>query len=133
MALKIKVLMGVNNFVIDISKDSIIKRRCLSRECFQTQFLVCVWIHVRFKYIYIYIYIYIFQNGKVHEVICIFRIYLVSLFSHTCMFPAYCFRQRTYMAQGVVNGILNETWTHSCLQLDGFQLVMGFYGCFLCV
>ena len=32
------------------------------------------------------------------------------------MFPAYCFHQRTYVAQGLVNGVLNETWTHSCFQ-----------------
>ena len=29
-----------------------------------------------------------------------------------CMFPACCFRQRTYMAQGLGNRVLNETWTH---------------------
>ena len=34
-----------------------------------------------------------------------------------CMFPACCFHQRTYMAQGLVNGVFNETWTLSCLQL----------------
>ena len=33
-----------------------------------------------------------------------------------CMFSACCFRQRTYMAQGHVNGVLKETWTHSCSQ-----------------
>ena len=43
-----------------------------------------------------------------------FRIYLFILFLYTHMFPACCFHQRTYMAQGVVN----ETCTHSCLQLE---------------
>ena len=32
------------------------------------------------------------------------------------MFPACCFRQRTCVAQGLVIGVLNETWTHSCFQ-----------------
>ena len=32
------------------------------------------------------------------------------------MFPACCFCQRTYVAQGLFNEILNETWTHSCFQ-----------------
>ena len=36
-------------------------------------------------------------------------IYLFILFLHTYMFPACCFHQRTYMAQGDVNGALNET------------------------
>ena len=27
---------------------------------------------------------------------------------HTCMFPACCFCQRTYMAQNLVNGVLNS-------------------------
>ena len=38
-----------------------------------------------------------------------FRIYLFILFLLICMFPACCFHQRTYMAQGIVNGVLNET------------------------
>ena len=33
---------------------------------------------------------------------------------YMCIFPACCFRQRTYMAQCLVNEVLNETWTHSC-------------------
>ncbi len=53
-----------------------------------------------------------------------FRIYLVILFLHTCMFPACCFRQRTYMAQGLVNGVLNET--HVC-SLSDFLFDMGLY------
>ena len=28
---------------------------------------------------------------------------------YTGMFPACCFRQRTYVARGHVNGVLNET------------------------
>ena len=38
-----------------------------------------------------------------------------------CMFPASRFHQRTYMPQGLVNGVLNDT----CL--NDFQLAMGFY------
>ena len=48
-------------------------------------------------------------------------IYLFILFSHTCMFPACCYRQRTYMAHSLVNGILNETRTHSGLQFEWFS------------
>ena len=29
---------------------------------------------------------------------------------YICIFPAYCFRQRTYVAQGLVNRVLNETY-----------------------
>ena len=32
---------------------------------------------------------------------------------YICMFPACCFCQRTYLAQGLCNRVLNETWTHS--------------------
>ena len=39
------------------------------------------------------------------------KIYLFILFLHMCMFPACCFHQRTYMAQGLVNGVLNEWGT----------------------
>ena len=65
-----------------------------------------------------YIYIYIFWNKKVHEEICIFKfIYFVLtyvLYIH--IFPACCFHQRTYVTQGLVNGVLNETRPHSCFQ-----------------
>ena len=94
-------------------------------------------------YIYIYIYIYrerereIFVVGQKRERnilrwvgpwrdLYFFRIYLFILFLHTCIFPACCFRQRTYMAQGLINGILNETWTHSCLQFEWFSDGYGF-------
>ena len=50
-----------------------------------------------------------------------FKIYLFISCLHTCMFPAYCFRQRTYMAEGDVNGLLNETWTPSCLEFEWFS------------
>ena len=48
----------------------------------------------------------------VHEEIYIFLIYLFC--SYMCviyiyMFPACSFRQRTYVIQGVFNGVLNET------------------------
>ena len=38
------------------------------------------------------------------------------------MFPACCFRPRTYVVQGLFNGVLNETWTHSGFQ-DKWPLV----------
>ena len=37
---------------------------------------------------------------------------------YKCVFPASCFRQRTNVAQGLVNGILNETRTHPCFQFE---------------
>ena len=39
------------------------------------------------------------------------------------MFPTCCFRQRTYVAQDYVNGVLNDTWAHSCL--NGFRFSLG--------
>ena len=35
---------------------------------------------------------------------------------YICTFPAGCFCYGTYVAQGLINGVLNETWNHSCLQ-----------------
>ena len=49
-------------------------------------------------------------------------IYLFISFLHLCMFPACSFCQRTYMAQGLINGVLNETWTHLCLQFEWFSV-----------
>ena len=44
-------------------------------------------------------------------------IYLILTYVlYICMFPARCFRQKTYVAQGLFNGVLNETWTHSRFQ-----------------
>ena len=37
--------------------------------------------------------------------ICLVFTYMLYM----CMFPACCFRQRTYMAQGLVNRVLSET------------------------
>ena len=54
-----------------------------------------------------------------------FWIYLFILFLHTCTFPDWWFRQRTYMAQGLVYGPFNETWTHSCLQFEWFSVGFG--------
>ena len=63
-------------------------------------------------YIYIYIYIYI-KIGWSTKTFVFFRIVLFILFLHTCILPLCCFRHSTYMAQGLVNGVLNETWTYS--------------------
>ena len=38
------------------------------------------------------------------------------------MLPACYFHQRTYVAQGLMNGVLNETWTHSCLKFEWFSV-----------
>ena len=42
--------------------------------------------------------------------ICVLRI-CITYVLYICMFPACCFRQRTFVAQGLLNGVLNETWT----------------------
>ena len=55
-----------------------------------------------------------------------FRFYLFILFLHMCIFPAWCFHQRTCMAQGLDNGVLNETWTHLCLQFEWCSVGYGF-------
>ena len=34
--------------------------------------------------------------------------------------------KKTYMAQGLVNGVLNETWNLSCLQFEWFSVAYGF-------
>ena len=33
----------------------------------------------------------------------------ICVYSYMCMFPAFCFRQRTCAAQGLLNEVLNET------------------------
>ena len=77
------------------------------------------------EYIYIYIYMCVcvcvcILMSRSTERFVFFRIYL-----YMCMFPTCCFPQRTYIAQGLVNGVLNETRTHSCL--NDVQLVMVLY------
>ncbi len=64
----------------------------------------------------------IFKIAKSTKRFLFFGIYVFIMFLHTCMFPACCFRQRTYMAQGLVNGVLNETWTQLCLQFEWFSV-----------
>ena len=68
----------------------------------------------------------------VHEEICIIYLFIFSsiLFLHTCMFPACDFPQRTCVVQGLVNGFFSMRleFTRVC-GLNGFQFVMGSYGC----
>ena len=45
---------------------------------------------------------------------------------YICMITVCCFRQRIYLPQGLVNEVLNETWTHSCLQ---FESLFTCFGC----
>ena len=54
---------------------------------------------------------YIFKTGRSTKRFVFFEfIYIVLTYVlHTCTFPAFYFRQRTYMAQGLINGIFNET------------------------
>ena len=51
-------------------------------------------------------------------------IYLFWSYIHVCFQLVPC--QRTYMAQGLVNGVLNETLTHSCLNCEWFSVGYGF-------
>ena len=37
-----------------------------------------------------------------------FIYFVLTYVLYVCMFPACCFRQRTYVAQGLVNGVLIE-------------------------
>ena len=66
--------------------------------------------------------IYIKIGGSTKRFVFFEFIHLFILFLHTCMFPACCFRQRTYMPQSLVNGVLNVTWTHLCLQFEWFSV-----------
>ena len=75
-------------------------------------------------YIYIYIYILKWVGPRRDLYLLGFTYYL---FLHMCMFPAWSVRQRICMAQGLVNELFNETWTHSCLQLEWFSVVMIFF------
>ena len=77
------------------------------------------------------IYIYIYrererEKERERERFIFCKIYLSNSFLHTCVFPACRFRQRTYTIQGLVNGVLTETWTHSCLKFEWFSVGYGF-------
>ena len=52
-----------------------------------------------------------FKMGRSTKRLVFFEfIYFIQTYMlYMCMSPACCFRQRTYMAQGLVNGVLNET------------------------
>ena len=43
------------------------------------------------------------------------------------MFLACCFRHWTYLAQGLVNAVFNETWTNSRSKFECFSVGYGFY------
>ena len=51
-----------------------------------------------------------------------FSIYSFILFLHKCMFPAWCFRQRTCTAQRLLKDVFKKTWTHSCVQFEWFSV-----------
>ena len=83
---------------------------------------ICIWIYIP---IYIYMYggcrgkeqirIYLKIRRSTRRFVFFEFIYLVLAYVlYICMFPACCFRQRTYVAQCFFNGAHNETWTHSC-------------------
>ena len=98
---------------------------------------VFIYIYIYIYNIYIYIYIYIYCRSKKRIKIYFkigrstkrFVFFEFILFLHTC-YICVCFQLvdfvRTYVAQGLVNGVLNETWTLVC-SLNVFQLVgLGF-------
>ena len=91
-------------------------------------------------YIYIYIYRWLLQGQRKNK--DIFKIemstkrfllfnlsisFLHTCYIYTCMFPACCFHERTCVAQGILNGVLNETWTHSCFQ---YKWILSGWTCF---
>ena len=61
--------------------------------------------------------------------IFLFIYFVLTYVLYMCMFPACCFRQRTYVTQGIVNGALNKTSTHSFPQFERFAVssVVGLY------
>ena len=65
-------------------------------------------------YVSIYIYIYIKIRSTKRFVFFEFIYFALTYVLYICMFPACCFHQRTYVAQGLVNGVLNET----CFQFE---------------
>ena len=84
-------------------------------------------------FVYIFIYIYMCKDGCCRSkermriyfkirmstkrfVFFRFIYFVLTYVLYICMSPACCFHQRTYVAQGLFNGVLNETWTHSCFQ-----------------
>ena len=81
-------------------------------------------------YFHICIYIYIFKIRWSTERFVFFEfIYFVLTYVlytcityvlYICMFPACCFHQRTCVAQGLLNGVPNETWIHSRFQYKWF-------------
>ena len=68
-----------------------------------------------YKYIYKDTYFKIRRSTK-RFVFFEFIYFVLTYVLYICMFPACCFRQRTYVARRPFNGVLNETWTHSCFQ-----------------
>ena len=99
--------------------------------------LFCFFYFSLYIYIYIYVYIYVrkfffcccwFKERKSNYFkmnrstkSCVFLKELFILFLNTCMLPACCFHQRTYVVQGHMNGIPYETQTHS------YRLVSQFF------
>ena len=83
---------------------------------------LCIYIYNIYIYIYI-IYIYIYTHVYMYIYMCV----CVCVCVCACVFLAWIFLQRC-MAQGLVNWVFNETWTHSYLEFECF-LLMFFYEC----
>ena len=121
-SLKIQLCIGINTFLhISNSLNALENMSVCIHLC------VCVYIYVKKYFV-------VGPKGERNILKSIgpgrhlyfFMINLFISFLHTCMFPAYCFRQWTYMAQRLVNGVLNETWTHSGFKFELFPVVYGF-------
>ena len=107
----------------------------------------CLW---SFCFIYIYIYVCCRSKERIKMysrigrsmkrfVFFKFIYFVLTYVLYMYMFPASCFHQRTYVAQGLVNGVLNETWRSfslfpiECLlysALSLFDVVWGFTNSF---
>ena len=61
-----------------------------------------------------------------HRIYIYIYIYNFFLFLPTCMFPACCFCQRTYLAQNIINRLHNDTLTRLCLQFEWCSVGYGF-------
>ena len=75
-------------------------------------------------YIYIYIYNYVYEekyNLKWEDPrrdLYLLNFFVLTYVLYMCMFSACCFCQRICVAQGLVNGVLNATWTHFSLLFE---------------
>ena len=51
----------------------------------------------------------------------------IYIYIYICMFPAWCFHQRTYLVQDLVNGVSKKLELTRVCSLNGFYLLMVFF------